>query len=137
MSINALVALVLASTIMLATGFGSGNCVAPCVCCISFGHGTRDACDTSGRESVPCSSPSVCKQVANGPYCASEAVAGDKIKRPAANVSPKHVIFFMIDDYGFADASYKSKMLVPIDFVIICYLESAQNIISEPRKISC
>ena len=24
--------------------------------------------------------------------------------------TPKHIIFFLIDDYGFADASYKQTM---------------------------
>ena len=28
----------------------------------------------------------------------------------AADTAPKHILFFLIDDYGFADASYKNKM---------------------------
>lgn len=28
--------------------------------------------------------------------------------------SPKHVIFYLIDDYGFADASYKAAMYVKV-----------------------
>ena len=28
----------------------------------------------------------------------------------AAAISPKHIVFFLIDDYGFGDASYKNTM---------------------------
>ena len=28
----------------------------------------------------------------------------------AAAAAPKHIVFFMIDDYGFSDASYKNAM---------------------------
>ena len=40
------------------------------------------------------------------------AVAASRLKvddeGPAA--PPKHILFFVIDDYGFADASYKNSM---------------------------
>jgi hypothetical protein len=36
-------------------------------------------------------------------------LAAVAVADPAA---PQHVIFFLIDDYGFADASYKAAMCV-------------------------
>ena len=41
---------------------------------------------------------------------AAMAVAAATADAAAAPALPRHILFFLIDDYGFADASYKNSM---------------------------
>jgi len=73
--------------------FGSGDCPSNCFCCVTFGHGSKDAC-SAGSGECSCNGCN-CKTRANGGYCGADTnlAAAAAVAAPVLEATPTPPVF--------------------------------------------